>query len=48
MNSAASPEALFIMDLEQAISDWQAKGDTVIVATDMNEDIIDTKLQDMF
>jgi len=35
------------MDLEKEILTWQAEGDTVILAADMNEDVRASAIQDM-
>jgi len=38
---------LFTTDLMQAILDWQAEGDLIILAVDLNKDIRDQKIQTM-
>jgi len=39
INSTDSPKNQFLMDLEKAILEWQAKGDTIILIVDMNDDV---------
>jgi len=47
LNCTDSPKQKFLTDLEKEILTWQAKGDTVILAADMNEDVRSLAIQDM-
>jgi len=44
-NCTDSPKDQFLMDLAQAIQEWQAEGDTVIVSGDMNDNVRSQKIQ---
>jgi len=43
-----SPKDRFLTDLARAIQEWQAEGDTVIVSSDMNDDVRSQKIQQAF
>ncbi len=45
INCTNSPKNRFLMDLEKAILEWQAKGDMVILIVDMNKDVRWPKIQ---
>jgi len=47
LNCTDSPKQKFLTDLKKEILTWQAKGDTVILVADMNEDVRSLAIQDM-